>query len=235
MYYKLSNIAKRKEIEETFELEFKYPNLYNPQLVVNGYQEDNLYVVTNEGSNCISMAIWGLMPQGFNEDWSTFQNVMNTLSLSKEAIAQSPWIKNAFETNRCLILVTGFFTYFLQDGETYPYYVSLKSQKPFFLAGIYTQLEDGFLSCALLTTEATYPMKSFHNINNQMPLAIPESIATEWLSNDSDQDLIQNIVKNPPNLDYRANPIAKEFFTKDILYKSILQPVYYDNIPEGTR
>lgn len=233
MYYKLSNIAKRKEIEREFELEFKYPNLYNPKLVVNGYQEDNLYVITNENPNIISMAIWGLLPNGFNEDWSTFQNAMNTLSLSQEAISQSTWIEEIFKAQRCLLIATGYFTYYYHDGETYPYYVSLKSQKPFFLGGIFTELADGFLSCALLTTQAKEPITNFHNINNQMPLVIPESIATEWLSSDDNLETVQNIVRNPPQTDYRANPIAKEFFTRDILYKSILQPVYYDDIPTG--
>lgn len=202
-----------------------------PKLIINGLGEDNLSIITSEESHLINIAIWGLMPKGHREEWSSFQNVTNTLNISKEMLHGSKWMLDSLADGRCLIIVTGFFSYYVQNGEIYPYYISLKSGKPFMLGGIYNQLEDGFLCCSPLTVKAAPVVSKFHNVDDQMPLAIPESVSDEWLSGKTDVDLIEKIIENPPGMDFRANPIAKEFFKNNIVYDSILQPVFYENVP----
>jgi putative SOS response-associated peptidase YedK len=230
MFYKLSNTAKLHELEGEFEKKFKYPALYTPRLVINGLGEDNLSIITNKESHLINIAIWGLMPDGYKEEWSTFQNATNTLNISKEMLYSSKWMLESLEEGRCLIIVNGFFTYYVQNGVIYPYYVALKSGKPFLLGGIYNKLEDGFLSCSPLTVKARPMVSKFHNVDDQMPLAIPDSVSDEWLSGKTHVGLIEKIIDNPPSMDFRANPIAKEFFKNNIVYDSILQPAYYENL-----
>ncbi|SFR31346.1 SOS response associated peptidase (SRAP) [Robiginitalea myxolifaciens] len=234
MYYKLSNIAEKNVVETTFGRKIEHPNLYAPKLVVNGLGEDNLFIITGNDDSCIHIAIWGLMPNQFKEDWISFQRIMNTLNIDRENFQESDWIHQSLVQRRCLIIVTGYFSHYLQNGITYPYYISLKSEEPFLLGGVYSELEDGFLSCSPLTCKALPPTSRFHNLNDQMPLAIPESITQEWLSPETDTELIKEIINNPPAMNYKANPIAKEFFKEDIVYESMLQPVYYDGIPDGT-
>lgn len=233
MVYKLSNVVDRRQIEKDLGLQIRYPNLYAPQLVVNGFEETNLAIITAENSQILDFAIWGLMPQNYKEDWSTYQNVCNTLNVNLEQLRKVSWMRNTLKERRCLILASGFFCYFLRRNKIYTYYVSQPEEKPFFLGGIWNRLDDGFLSCSLITTKANKFISSFHNVDNQMPMIITDGLHETWLSESTDKRDIENIIQNPPNPRLRANPIANDFFKNNIIYDSILQPVHYDGIPEG--
>lgn len=232
MYYKVSNTAERGEIEKKFGFTFKYPELYKPRMIINGLGEDNLDLVTMDRPDIVQPGIWGLLPHNFNEHWTTFQNVLNTLNLSLGTIANTKWIQHSLKYGRCLIIITGFFSYYLRKGSIYPYYISLETEEPFMLGGLCSVLPDGFISSGIITTDLKAPVSRYHNASHKMPLGIPESIVDEWMSPDFGTKHIENIIKNPPQMKFRANPIAKEFFKKNIVYESMLQPVYYEDIAE---
>ncbi|MBS9464296.1 SOS response-associated peptidase family protein [Flagellimonas sp. 389] len=233
MVYKLSNAAEKSIIEEKFESFFKYPNLYQPQLVIDGLVESTVSICTMENPDVIDYAIWGLMPNRYKESWQIFQNAGNTLNFDLEDLKGPIWTENLLQQARGLTIATGYFCYFLRNGEIYPYYVCLKNEEPFYLASIYTQLEDGFLSTGIITTKMDDYLASFHNLDKVQPLIIPESIAREWLDSSTTLKTIENIIKNPPRLELKANPIAGEFFKNNILYDTILQPVHYDDLSRG--
>ena len=233
MFYKLSNAADKEQIEEDLNLKFKYPNLYTPSMVINGLDEATVPMVTMENKEEIDFAIWGLLSENYKEDWAFFQEANNTLNVQLEHLKNIDWIKPAFHYRRALILVTGFFCYLLKKGVIYPYYVSMTNDKPFYIGGIYNELEDGFLSCALITTKANSFITNFHNIDNQMPLVITDAVVETWLSENTELDALENIITNPPNAKLRANPVEKVFFKERIVYDSFLNPVHYKDIPEG--
>ena len=233
MIYKLSNVAEKGQVEKELELDFKYPNLYRPRLVINGLEETNLSIVTSQDTHQISLAIWGLMQSNYKEDWNIFQNLGNTLNVDINQLQNIGWMKRTLKSRRCLIVVTGYFCYLLRRNKVYTYYVSMPEEEPFFLGGIWNKLNDGFLSCAVITTKTNKFMSSFHNVDNLMPLIIPESVKEIWLSEETERMAIEKIIQNPPKPKLRVNPIANDFFKKNIIYDSILQPVYYDDIPEG--
>ena len=233
MIYKLSNAAEMEQVEKEFGLKFKYPALYSPEIVINGLQEANLSILTMENACEIEFAIWGLLPENYKEDWLVFQRMANTLNVTLYDLETIDWMGDTLKKGRCLIVVTGFFTYLIRDGKTYPYHIGTASGKPFYLAGVYQELDDGFLSCSLVTTIADSFLKHFHDIGNAMPLIVPDSVVDVWLSEKTQVRTIENIIKNPPRVKLRANPIAKDFFKNDIIYDSILQPVFYEGIPQG--
>ncbi|WP_422082050.1 SOS response-associated peptidase [Ulvibacterium sp.] len=232
MYFKLSNIAKREQMERLFEVSFKHPNLYRPEVVINGLNESNLPVITSLEPHTISLAIWGLLPKGYHEDWSIFQNSSNTLNIDESQLDSDLWFVSAFEQRRCLILVTGFFTSYLRNGEVYPYYVGLKSEAPFFLAGIYNVLDDGFITCSLLVGKANEYVKRFQNVVDHMPIIIGQSKADQWLDRDTPLEQAKSLVRAPQKFNLRANPIAKEFFNRNISYDSMLEPYDYPDLPD---
>ncbi len=233
MYHRLSNAADREEMERVFGLKFKYPKLYSPNMIIDGMTESILSVITMQDSEHINYAIWGLMPDDYKEDWKIFQNGMNTLNINVAKLSSIKWMKNLLMFKRSLVLVSGFFTYFLKKGKLYPYYVSSVDQKPFCIAGIYSTLDDGFLSCSIITTKTDKFIANYHNLHNEKPLLIPSDMKDLWLSESTETDLVNDIIKNPPAMELRANPIAGEFFKKNIVYDSLLNPVYYEGIPGG--
>ncbi|MBM1104585.1 SOS response-associated peptidase family protein [Aurantibacter crassamenti] len=225
MYYKLSNTAELEEVVRTFERPFKYPNLYAPEVVIFGLNEVTLPVITIENSQEISLAIWGMLPTGYKEDWPVFQSVTNTLNLSQDSIEDSNWQSEAFRNRRCLIVVNGFFTSYFKDGKVQPHYVSLKSKRPFTLAGLYNHTEDGFLSCSLLLGKAKGLVKQHQNLSNQMPLIIEEKRINSWLDETADIDELNYILKNAPTDNLNIHPIAADLFNQDISYDAILDPI----------
>lgn len=213
MYYKLSNTAERETLENHFAIPFKYPNLYKPIRVINGFNEESLSIITSEEHNLISFGIWGILPQEYQEDWKDFQSLTNTLHITDSKIHSEAWYKNALIHRRCLILVTGFFTAYLRKGIIYPYFVSRPSGTPFCMAGIYNYTEDGFITCSFLTVKKDKFVKQVHNISEEMPLILSGYLQRKWISPNPNEDLqeINKIIKHPSHIDLQAHPIPMDF------------------------
>lgn len=232
MYYKLSNTAGRKRIERLFKVSFRYPKLYQPQVLLHGADEVLVPILTERAGSEVLFAIWGLLPEGFQDDWQVFQDVTNTLNLNKDFFKSDLWCAPALLKRRCLVIVTGFFTTFLKNGDTYPYHIGLENGDPFFLAGVYNELEDGFLTCSLVLEDANAYIRQFQNVVDTMPLIVDKKMAHAWLDPNKTPEKLYPELKpnNEPRL--QARPIEKEFFKQNISYDSMLVPYDYPDLPE---
>ncbi|WP_179346165.1 SOS response-associated peptidase family protein [Winogradskyella ursingii] len=229
MFYKLSNTAEVVDMESAFDAKFKYPLLYQKNEIINGLSEQSLPILSKRNSKVIDFAIWGLLPQSFNEDWKNFQNINNTLNISLEDISNLSWIKALPNEQRCIILVTGYFTTFLHKGEIYPFYVHLKNNKPFAIAGIFSILNDGFLSFSIVTSKSNNQLTDIHNLGKNFPLTFSRDNYNEWFDVD-----INALINHPDyweTMNFEAHTISKEFYKNDIIYDSILEPAKYKGLP----
>ena len=216
MIYKLSNEAGKEEIENEFGIPFRYPNLYRPNPIINGFHEINLSVVTMENPTEVTLAIWGLMPQDFKEDWQIFQDNANTLNVKVEDLENVTWMQKSFKERRCLIIVTGFYTHLIKNGNTYSYHIYRPSEKPFYLAGTYNILDDGFL-CTALTVSKTDPfVSSYHNISNLAPVIVPKEEAAAWLNKNTTMDELKRIIQNPKKIKLEAKRVPNQSLSKDL-------------------
>lgn len=216
MIYKLSNEADRATIEKEFGIPFRYPNLYKPNPIINGFHETNLCLVTMENPSQISLAIWGLMPQDFKEDWHVFQDNANTLNVKMEELESIAWMKESFKQRRCLIIVTGFYTHLLENGNTCSYYIYQTSKKPFYLAGTYNILNDGFMCTAITVNKTDSFLSSYHNISNLAPVIVPKEKAATWLNKDATIDDLEQFIQNPKKVSLEAKQMSNEFFLKNL-------------------
>ncbi|WP_299125749.1 SOS response-associated peptidase family protein [uncultured Winogradskyella sp.] len=232
MCYRLSNTANKHAIEEEFNVQFKYPKLHRNNPVINGLEESFISVITMEEPKSVSYAIWGILPKLYEDDWEHYQNIQNTLNIEYDKIDEEQLYSEALMNRRCLIIVTGFFTYYLHKGELYPYYVHLTNEKPFALAGIYNQLKDGFITCALILSKANSFISKIHNSNHSMPFALDEDMQKLWLDDSLDYTETHQLLGKKINLDFSAHPIAKEFHKIGVTYDSVLEPVFYKDIPK---
>jgi len=216
MIYKLSNEASTSEIEKEFGIPFRYPNLYTPNPLINGFNETNISVVTMENKNEITFAIWGLMPQDFKEDWYIFQDNANTLNVQLDELENVSWMKDSFKERRCVIIVTGFYTHLLDNGNTCSYYIQQESEKPFYLAGTYNMLNDGFLCAALMVGKTDTFVSNYHNISNLAPIIVPKEKVSVWLNDGHDMESLKGIIERPHNTKLKAKRISNEFFLKNL-------------------
>lgn len=182
MFYKLSNIATRETMEQEVSAVFKFPNIYKPNMVIDGTQESIVPIITSEAKANIQFAIWGLLPDHFQDDWQPYQKQHNTLNVQVSDITQESDLKSA---KRCLIPVTGYFGFYNVQGEIRSYYNVNASEKPFCIAGIYNQLDDGFLTCSIIITKKQKKITSAGGINNLQPAILAPSQHDAWLNTQS--------------------------------------------------
>lgn len=231
MSKKLSNTAERRVIERALGRNYTFPRLYQSLTVINGSEESLLSIITAEHPDQIDYAIWGMLPQGYHDDWQGFQNAFDTLSIDSKQLLSVPIYKESFLKRRCLIIITGFFSYHVHKGALYPYHIYKRKNNPFCIAGVYNILEDGFITCAVITKEATGVLAEIQNVNDAMPVILSESNYDEWLHPTSGQEQLLQLMDNTSDFDLNADPIARELFNHNISFESMLAPVAYNNIP----
>ena len=231
MYCIISSNASRKVIEDETGILYRFPSLYIPKLILNGYHESTLSIITDRNPNFITFAIWGMLPEGYQDDWHDFQKIWNTLKIHKDHLMYEDFYKDSFNQRRCLIITTGFFVYHFSKNTVYPYYVYLRNFKPFYLAGIYNILSDGFITCTLITKKSTGIVKKIQNLNSEMPIPLSKEQYKYWISPDFGGLALIKLIDQPNYLSFNAHPIAKDLFHQDIIYDSMLEPVYYNGIP----
>jgi putative SOS response-associated peptidase YedK len=117
----------------------------------------------------------------------------NTLNATSERLLDSKLFKPAALNYRCLVLSTGFYEWrhYKPTGAkkdiAYPYYISIKEQPLFYMAGIYqpwTDKETGETmdTFSIVTTKANGLMEQIHNKKKRMPTFLNEAQAAEWIS-----------------------------------------------------
>lgn len=169
-----------------------------------------------ENKNEITFAIWGLMPQDFKEDWHIFQDNANTLNVQLDELENVSWMKDSFKERRCVIIVTGFYTHLLDNGNTCSYYIQQESEKPFYLAGTYNMLNDGFLCAALMVGKTDNFVSNYHNISNLAPIIVPKEKVSVWLNDGHDMESLKEIIEKPHKTKLKAKRISNEFFLKNL-------------------
>ncbi|GEM_PF-609258 len=232
MCKKISNTIDKNTLECTFQATFRYGSLYRKQSVIDGGVECSLSIITQENPSKISFAIWGLLPSTYQDEWSYFQSVYDTLNCTVEELNSTPFFDTCLDNQRCLVLVSGFFIYHLKNGVLYPYYVYHDEGLPISLGGVYTQLDDGFLTVALIMKESDAVIREIQNIENTMPLIIEQKDRSNWLNNTTSTEQIQNQLVSKQDHHLKAHPVAREFFKNNITYDTILEPMDYKNIPK---
>lgn len=232
MCYKISNIASKEEIEHTFNATFKFPKLHTKMPVIDGLVESPVSIIKMSKKEEVTLAIWGLLPETFQDDWQYFQNVQNTLNVNLKEIGEDPKYDNALQERRCLIIATGFFTYYLHEGNLYPYYVHLPSNEPFAIAGVYNELDDGFVTCSIVVSKANDFIKEIHHSDTSMPVVLDKLNQNMWLNANTSEALIETSIETTSELPFHAHTIAKEFHKLGVDFDSVLDPVSYRNLPK---
>jgi len=142
---------------------------------------DVLAVVRNGGNN-LKRFRWGLIPS-----WAKEASIGSRLINARaETLAEKPAFKAAFARRRCLVAVDGFYEWRREGGRSVPFFITLKSGRPFGLAGLYETWHDpegGDVStCTVITTEANDTVAPIHN---RMPVIIPPAERDLWLDPES--------------------------------------------------
>lgn len=157
--------------------------------------------VLNEPTRQLIECRWGLIPF-WAKDCSIGTKLINARS---ETAADRPSFRSSFQNKRCLIFADGFYEWqLLPDSKVkQPYFLRLKSEKPFAFAGLWDNWKDRnkktLRTCTILTTAANAIVKPIHQ---RMPVILPQEAFDLWLSPDvvPAQDLMPLLKPFPADL-----------------------------------
>ncbi len=140
--------------------------------------QDVLAVVREEGTNRLARFRWGLIPS-----WADDPAVGNRMINARaETVARKPSFRSAFEKRRCLVVADGFYEWRREGKKKSPFYVCMRSGKPFGLAGLHEvwHSPEGreIRSCTIITTEANDLLRPIHD---RMPVIVPKEAEELWL------------------------------------------------------
>ena len=139
-------------------------------------------VVQRDGQNILESFLWGLIPS-----WAKDSSVGNKMFNARaETIAEKPSFKNAFQKRRCLIPADGFYEWQKLEKMKKPFRFSLKSEKPFGLAGLYetwiSPEKKQINTCTIITTDSNELIQSIHN---RMPVIVKKELEDFWIDPDN--------------------------------------------------
>ena len=201
---------------------------------------------------------WGFIPpywknreevmkfrNGFKDGTGKWVQYITLNAMCEEMLLPRKMYRDAALKRRCLVLSTGFFEWRhifplnkktgqpIKTSTKYPYYINLKEQDYFYMAGIWqpwTDQETGEYveTFSIVTTEANSLMQQVHNSKKRMPTILSDELAYEWMMEDLSEERILEIAASQfPAQKMKACTIAKEF-------RSALEPAVpfeYEDLP----
>jgi len=172
------------------------------------------------------------MRSGYKDASGKYHPPLTTLNAKgEELLLPGKIYRDATLKRRCLVLSTGFYEWRhifpknkrtgepLKTAVKYPYYISLKDQEYFYMAGIWQawtdrQTGEEVETVSIVTTDANYLMKQVHNSNNRMPTILSDELAWEWMMDDLPEERITQLATYQyPTEFMRAYTIDKDFRT----------------------
>ncbi|MDI6739833.1 MAG: SOS response-associated peptidase [Candidatus Edwardsbacteria bacterium] len=173
-----------KEIAEAFDLDvsgldFEFAPSYN---IAPGQP---VAAAVFDGRRTLKAFKWGLVPF-----WAKDEKIgYKLINARAETLSEKPGFKQAFAKRRCLVVADGFYEWRQEGNSKTPFFVQLKSAKPFAFAGLYEKWKSPagkeIESCAIITTTPNPLMKPIHD---RMPAILDRKHCDQWLdpsANDS--------------------------------------------------
>jgi putative SOS response-associated peptidase YedK len=199
---KPKNIAEKLQIQLKVGLEEFQPR-YN---VAPSSMVPCVRVPYGETKPVLENLKWGLIPS-----WAKDPKIGFKLANARaETVAELPSFRSAFKKQRCLVPIDGFYEWNQATQPKQPYYFSVKSKEPFYLAGLWEfwQPPTGKVlqTFTLITTK---PNTVVAPVCDRMPVILDEKDFEPWL-NPQNQDTaqLQTLLKPYPADLLRGYPVS---------------------------
>jgi putative SOS response-associated peptidase YedK len=168
--------------------------------------QDILIVINNNGNRKLIKSRWGFVPS-----WSRDLNIgYRMINARAETVASSKTFKSAFEKQRCLVVADGFYEWRKEGTTKKPFYIRLKSHKPFGFAGLYHALmsPDGepLTMSTIMTIGANELVMPIHD---RMPVITPADKYDIWLDPKvQDSSALPGLLNHYPSGEMEIFPVT---------------------------
>lgn len=170
---------------------------------------------------------WGLVPS-WADDLAIGNRMINARA---ESVAAKPAYRRAFKTRRCLIAADGFYEWQKTGRQKQPYYIRLKSDRPFGFAGLWETWSKGDApveSCSIITTNANELVMPIHD---RMPVIIPPEAYELWLSPGNQEiEVLQSLLLPYPAAEMTAYPVGTRVNSPAYRGSDCIEPYQQDTL-----
>jgi putative SOS response-associated peptidase YedK len=136
-------------------------------------------IIVNEEGNKVVMMTFGLIPS-WSKEKKTRYSLINARS---ETVAKKPMFRRLLRKYRCLVPTTGFYEWKKIGSRKVPYFIRLKDEKYFALAGLWDHWKgpekEEIRSFTIITTKANDVLNEIHP---RMPVILRKDDEGLWLS-----------------------------------------------------
>lgn len=209
-----------------FESDYQLLNeLYDePILHANGFAHPKMPVVKKDG---IALLCWGLIPSWTRSREEAAELSNHTLNARSESAFEKPSFRESIAKRRCLVPATGFFEWRNFGGKKYPYFISVKEQPVFSMAGLYDEWIDVstgeiIRSFSILTTAANPLMEMIHNTKKRMPVILSPEQEAEWLSDRLSEERVKQLCASLDEKRMHAYTVARVSAEEEAKYPEIV-------------
>ena len=209
------------------------PAIWTPRYNLSPTQFTPILRATNSGERFVTIARWGLIPPGART-LATATRWRLTHAHAEHA-AESATYAHAFQTQRCLIPVSAYYTWVpsadrpLPDHRRrtskQPHAVRRRDQKPLVLAGLWerwTRNGRTIDSFAFLTVPASLDVA---HLDQRMPAILLSRDWNAWLSSETSPDTLQDFLHPYPAGLLESYPVTRDLGNLRLDDARLLRPV----------
>jgi putative SOS response-associated peptidase YedK len=225
MCYHKSLVTKHEKLMQHYAASFSTIKEENEirRFHENGFDFLSTPIVTSGKPELLQDFYWGLIPFWVKDLASGLKLRTQTLNCIHEEMYEKASFKDAIKNSqRCLIPCSGFYEWKWMDekGKTkIPYYINLKNQELFSIAGLYSrwrnpETDAKVYTYTVLTTKANKLMNEIHNSKRRMPVIIPKEYEKDWLNKNLTKDDVLAFCEPIDDSFMHAHTISKLITTR---------------------
>lgn len=173
---------------------------------------------------------WGLIPYWVKDEKQADEIKRMTLNARTDTIFSKPSFREPIRSKRCLVPSTGYFEWRHEDGKKIPYYIYVKDEPIFSMAGIYDSWLDKvtgeiIYTFSIITTEANSLTDYIHNTKHRMPAILSREDEERWLDPKLEKSDIEQLL-----LPFSADQMDAYVIDNDFLKKPSNDPTILDKV-----
>jgi putative SOS response-associated peptidase YedK len=186
MCYVVKIDMTREALEKRFGAKIDAPAAFTPSTRVSAFSLPAHPVVTGSEPGKILLYVWGLVPYWVKDEKLAGDLRMKTFNARSESLTEKPSFRHVANRKRCLVLTNGFYEWHTEGKHKIPYFIGLKSETGFALAGLHdtwtNPLTGEILNTfTVITTRANPMMEEIHNLKKRMPVILSPENEARWL------------------------------------------------------
>ncbi|PCJ92267.1 MAG: hypothetical protein COA50_15665 [Flavobacteriaceae bacterium] len=235
MCYHTALREKQKEVyEQVFDIHLNLESELLPlHFHQNGFDRQNVLIITQEDSEHVQLAKWGIAPP--ESDIEAYWKKVGGGSLNnrddKFFTTAPEWKDESLLYKKCLIIVDGLYEpHKVSNAKPIPYLFEQENQALFALLGIYTEHDEMF-TCSVITTSADPLFEEIHNGAKRMPMCVDPLDKDYYLNMTKEHDIRAEFI-NFRSIKLNAHPVNRDALNSHVKSdrEDIVEKVYYPEL-----